>query len=344
MPPVPFPIPNIPQISSYLGRGGVPGLPFDVPGVGAASAFLGAPVARAVNPSFLSKVPGLGSAAESFAGMSPKVQGLGYGIAGELGGLGIRKLIPGSSKTEQVLSGAARGAGVGAGLGLLGGPFAELTSPAGAAIGGVLGGLGGAIFGGHKKAAAPKPEDQLAQAFLQSGIDQSTQDQLSHYYSVLNTLGGNTKESRAQALNTVGQLILKEMNTPATASAPAAWTPEQNAAVQLQTSQFLAPYLKQTLDTASESARVTLAQLANVPEQYRGVMAAGASQQLAATTRLANAYAAQAQLAPQAQAIQNQQQQQQALAAQLQQQAIAAQLSGSVGTGATNPYASLPTG
>jgi hypothetical protein len=49
------------------------------------------------------------------------------------------------------LGGGATGAGIGAGLGMLGGPFAPLTGPVGAGIGGLIGGGAGllsSLFGG----------------------------------------------------------------------------------------------------------------------------------------------------------------------------------------------------
>lgn len=315
IPPVEFGIPGLPPVFSAAGR-----------------------LAKAFVPNaWADGLPEAGLASKAATGLS----GLAGGAIGYLGSKGIQKALPGSSTWEHVLSGASQGAGAGAGIGLAADGIGAIP---GALIGGVAGGIGGLLFGGKKKDKSADATDQLARAFQAANLDPSVEAKLSHYYSVLNTLGGDTKESRTQALGTVGQLIQQEVLNGMNSTTAQPMTPDQNAAIQLQTSNFLAPYLKQTLDTASEAARVTLSQLNNVPEQYRGVMAAGASQQLAATTRLANAYAAQAQLAPQAQAIQNQQQQQQALAAQLQQQAIAAQLSGTVGTGASNPYAQLPTG
>jgi len=62
-------------------------------------------------------------------------------------------------------AGAAGGASIGAGLGMLGGPLAPLTSGAGALIGGGIGGLGGMLFGKDKPAAQPKAMGQEAGGF-----------------------------------------------------------------------------------------------------------------------------------------------------------------------------------
>lgn len=335
VPPPPFEIPGIPPLSSMLGRIPTNVKPFYVGELPQASTFLGTPVAQAGGSGLLSQ---LASPFKALGGGEFRGAGLLKtalpGIAGELGSYGIRKALPGSGTAEHVLSGASKGAGIGAGIGLAGGPFAEISVPVGSLVGAGVGALGGLLFGGKKKSSeSVTPEQQLAKAYAAAGLDSTTQAELSQYYTVINTLGGNTKESRQQALSTVGQLIMKEMQSKlgSGGTGPAAMTPSQNAAIQMQTQRFLAPYLKSSLDTAQAAAQATLSQLGNVPEQYRGVLAAGASQQLAATTRLANAYAAQAQLSSQAFALEQQQQQQQALASQLQQQAYAAQMANGYG-------------
>ncbi len=267
--------------------------------------------------------------------------------AGQLGGYAIRKLSPGSSKAEQIASGAAQGAGLGAGIGAVGGLGLGdwLTIPVGTAIGGVVGGLAGLIRGGKKGTQEVSPIDSLRNTMAQTGLSPEEQHQYIKYYSLLNSVGGDTKASRAQSASAINQVILKEylQNQGQGQTAGSPYSVKEQAALQAQTAAFLAPYTQQTIDSAKAASDYTMSHLSNVPEQYRGVLAAGAQRQLAASTRLANAYAAQALLSPQATAIQSQQRQQSALAAQLMQQALAAQLSGQ-SSGAGTDIAALISG
>lgn len=261
------------------------------------------------------------------------LKGAGLGLVGDFASYGIGKAIPGSSTAEHVLSGGAKGAGIGAGLGLLGGPFAGLSVPAGAAIGGALGGLGGLIFGGKKEDKASTgtmtPGQRLRSVLQSSGIPTTTSSQIMGYYKALAELNGGSIEAKAQALAQVQPLVLEALQGSGTNQfASGQLTPTQNAAIQAQTAQFLSPYVQQTIDSAQQNADYTMKYLPSVPEAYRGVLAAGAQAELSASTRLANAYAAQAQLAPGMAALQQAQQAQQSLASQLLQQAISSQIYG----------------
>lgn len=297
----------------------------------------GSPPGSVVAPNLLQRLstpllrtaenPGLWRQTAGLAGKAGLLgKGLGYGVAGELGSLVAQKALPGSSTTEHVLSGAAKGAGIGAGIGAIGLPIpivGEVTTGGGALLGGAIGGLAGLLTGGKKK--GPQPIN-LAHLYQQANIDPQTAAQFDRYYRVLTSLDGS-KEGRLQARSTIANLVLQKV-AQQQANPVHTLTPSEMAAMQAQTAQFLKPYTDQTLSTAQQAYQNTMGQLSNVPEQYRGVLSSGASNQLSAATRLANAYAAQAQLAPQAMALQQQQQTQQALAQQLLQQAIAAQLSG----------------
>lgn len=324
------------ELASRVGN--IQSMVTPMPGVNAAGA------GSAVAPNLLQRLaspllrgaenPGLWGQAEGFGAKAALAgKGLGYGVAGELGSMGIQKLLPGSSTGEHVLSGAAKGAGIGAGIGAIGLPIpvlGEITTGGGALLGGAIGALGGLLFGGKKKSAADQTIN-LAKLYQTANIDPATASQYDRYYKVLTSLDGS-KEGRLKARQTIANLVLQKV---AQGQAPGVHTltPTEMAAMQAQTAAFLKPYTDQTIQTAQLAANNTLSQLPNVPEQFRGVLSAGAGNQLAAATRLANAYAAQAQLAPQAMALQQQQAAQQSLAQQLLQQSIAAQLAGGQGGG-----------
>lgn len=245
-------------------------------------------------------------------------KGLGWGLAGWGVSKGVQEALPGSTTTEHVLSGAAQGAGagipIGAAIGAAGGPIGAV---AGGLIGAGLGGLGGLIFGGKGK----KKESSvinLSQLYQAANVDPETQEQFKRYYKTLVAVDGS-KESRLRARQTIAQLVQQYALTQQ-ANPVHELTPAEAAAMQAQTAAYLKPYHDQTLATAQSAYDTTMANLSKLPANIQAIYKSNASNQLSAATRLANAYAAQAQLAPQTYALQQQQQTQQAIARQLMQQ------------------------
>lgn len=322
--------PSIPPYQQYASSIG-PEVPGAVPNL--AQRLMSPFLRTAENPGAWAEAEGLGAKA------ALGLRGLGWGLAGQAVGTGVQKLLPGSGTAEHVLSGAAKGAGIGAGIGAIGLPIpilGELTTGGGALLGGAIGGLAGLLHGSPKKGPATI---NLANLYQQANIDPGTAAQYDRYYKVLTSIDGS-KDGRTKARQTIANLVLQQVAQQQT-NPIHSLSPTEIAAMQAQTAKFLQPYTDETLSTARMAAQNTLANLSKVPEAYRGVLSTGAMNQLAASTRLANAYAAQAQLAPQAAALQQQQSQQMSLAAQIQQQALAAQLSGQSGGNSGVNFATL---
>lgn len=136
------------------GRPGVPGIG-GIPGVGKVLGGAG-------------KLLGGGGALRSAARFG--------GVAAlTVGGIEGGRAIANSSDNPWAKVGgrATQGAGIGAAVGMLGGPFAELTVPGGAAIGGLAGGVMGAFegFGGADEyVGVSKEEDSLVSSAWNSAI------------------------------------------------------------------------------------------------------------------------------------------------------------------------------
>lgn len=91
----------------------------------------------------------------------------GYALLGQLGGMGVEKVVGHREGTwDDAARNAAVGAGFGAGLGTLGGPFAPLTVPTGALLGAIGGGAYGFLTGkGSDEGEAAKAYDTNAEKF-----------------------------------------------------------------------------------------------------------------------------------------------------------------------------------
>lgn len=243
-------------------------------------------------------------------------RGLGGAVAGELGAGVAGAVVPGEdSDLERTLEGAARGAGVGAGIGAIGLPIpvlGQLTTAGGALAGGAVGGLLG-LFGGGKKGGgkaqqkAPTTRQQLSRALGVSGLDPDRQRYIKSVFESQAALGGNTKPAAIKALQQASALISTEMadqrrdreqNSRFGGMGMGGADPTYLAALQAEAAKFIAPYAASTRRSASLEAETMRQLLPSLPENFRPIVAAGIAGELGASSRLADAYAAQALGAP----------------------------------------------
>lgn len=265
------------------------------------------------------------------AGKIGGVARLGGGMALSYGGDMLGNALGADTAQGQF----AKGAGMGAGIGMWAGPLGAL---AGAGIGGGLG-----VLLGGKGGKGKAPIANLSAAMNQAGFAPQASQQLMTYYNVLAQMGGNTKEAKTQAFNTVvplfQEMLASQMGLAGGGQgAGGVPTPADYAALQAETARFMQPYQKAALVNGQLQADYLSGDLDSLPPAYRGVMKAGAMSGQIASTNLANAYGAQAQLAPLAAAIQTGQSQLQSAANSLYAQGLNNALSGG-GSGAVDPFA-----
>lgn len=291
----------------------------------------------------------MGAAARGpkMAGWKPSALPGVLGKAGKVGaasrvgaGLGLTY---GGAKLGEALGGNtsaagrfASGAGTGAGFGLMFGPY-------GAAVGGAVGGGLNVLLGG-KQGKKADPVANLSSAMSQAGFAPQQSQQLLTYYNVIAQLGGNTKESKKAAYDAVvplftqiltQQLGIGEGGAGGGGQVP---NPADYAALQASTAKFIEPYHRSALVNAQAQSNYLRSNAQSLPPAYRSVMQAGAMSGQVASVNLANAYAAQSQLAPQAAAIQTGIQQYQSLGAQLQNNALQSAMGGG-NAAANDPFA-----
>lgn len=270
------------------------------------AAGVGAP--SAANGGMLS---GLLSRVPSFAGNStPIIEGglrgaaraAGPAFVGQLATAGINNVLPstgGGGNLREILGDAATGAGIGASAGMLGGPFAGISVPAGAAIGGLAGGAYGLaqdIFGGSNK--TPDYKTQLATAASQLGLDPN---QYSVAYDLLSKSGADPKTLSGQlAAQLLQDASIKKQTDQATAIQAQQHTSDQQyaLAMQSQIQQFLSPYTNNILTDGLAQAENLKAHAANLPPAYASVLQAQAAEAVSSSQRLASAYAGQAVALP----------------------------------------------
>lgn len=197
-------------------------------------------------------------------------QGLAIGTAGHLLGGAI------GGAPGHVINDAANGAALGMMLG-----------PEGAVIGGGLGAVYG-LLKGHKKGTDFNTTlDKMSGQANLTGADVS---EMKLTYSILKQTGLSDKDARAQ----VGQMALGKIQT----GSQAASDQSKMLATQALTAQFFQPYTDQLIQSAQMRHQATQSLLPSLPAEYRGVVAAQDAASLDNSTRVANAYAAQAQLLP----------------------------------------------
>lgn len=257
--------------------------------------------------------------------------GLG-GLAGSIGSGIIDKVTPGSnSLAEQTLQGGALGAGIGAAVGGI--PTLGLGAVPGALIGGGIGAIGGALtslFG--KKPKAPESIDSIMARVIDAGaISPASASAIAQKYAGMVALDDSKKGkelARQAALQLLQAEVMNPSASPMAGATPQQWTPEQILATQVQAAKYLAPFAQQSVDNAARARDITKSLTQGLNPAAAKFLQIGAEQEYAASTKLANAYAAQALLSPQMAALQQQQQYQQQIASQLAQQSIAKMLSG----------------
>ncbi len=278
-----------------------------------------------------SALPGVLGRAGKIGNLSRVGAGLGLSYGGDMLGNALGK------DTDQ--GRFAKGAGMGASIGMWGGPWGAL---AGAGIGGGLG-----VLLGGKGGKKQEPIANLATAMKTAGFDSQVSQQLMTYYNVVAQMGGNTKEAKQQAFDTVvplfQEMLASQMGIGGGAGqggAPGGYAPSpaDYAALQAETARFIQPYQKAALVNGQLQADYMGGNVESLPPAYRGLMKAGAMSGQIASVNLANAYGAQAQLAPLAAAIQTGQTQMQSAANSLYAQGLNNALSGG-GSGAADPFA-----
>lgn len=236
---------------------------------------------------------------------------IGAGIAAPLLGGFLGEQAGGS---ESILGRFLQGAGTGAG-------FGAFLGPKGAAIGGVIAGVGNALFGGGDEKV--DFEEQLTTVLDQGGFSNDDSIQLKLMYRILKETKG---EDAAKA--EIGDIVINDMKMRAQAQLATEDAQSRMLATQALTAQFFQPFTQQLLDSAQQRYSVT-EQLANdLPPEYRSIARAQNVASLDNATRVANAYASQAQLIPQMAVLE----QQQGIASQLAQQQ-AAQVTAQLGYG-----------
>lgn len=225
-------------------------------------------------------------------------------ILSQLATAGVNAALPstgGAGDARQILGDAATGAGIGATVGLLGGPFAPLTSGTGALIGGIAGGAYGAIdsfFGDDGGDSSSDYRKTLVTAAAQLGLDPA---QYSAAWDLLTKSGADPKQLSVQLSNQLLQdASLQKQQQQAIAQAAQQRQMDQKfaLAIQAQAAEFFAPYTNNIITAGATQAQLLSDLASQLPPAYAGVMKNQAQQALSQAQRLAGAYAAQTALIP----------------------------------------------
>lgn len=228
-----------------------------------------------------------------------------------------------NSAPEGFIEGALGGAGVGGTLGLAGGPFSEITVPAGMLAGGVIGGGLNALnnyFGGGDEGPKFGKGDKEARATeLQSlmdssGVPISTQDRVLRSF-VVNYDIAPDDTTRQQVYQAMQQTVAGQVASQV--DAPTSLSPEQILATQALASSVMQPYADKLQQQGQTSADMFNAMADTAPNPAMAALARTmGSNRAEDATRMAAAYEQQALLLPSLNALQ--------LANQYGQQAFAA--------------------
>jgi hypothetical protein len=238
-----------------------------------------------------------------------KRAGVGLGV-----GIGADMLANTIDSDGGILNRALKGAGQGAGLGLL--SKNPLVIAGGAIGGGVLGALG--ALGG--KGESGPDFKKIGNLLAQAGVPEADRNQLTALYELDKQLLGE-EAAKANLTTHVQQIIAQ------TQSASAQMAAEQQAqsrmlASQALAGQFFQPFAQDMLQSAQQRHQMINNLLPSLPENYRGVAASQSAASLDNATKMATAYAAQAQMIPAMAAFQDQQSQINGIASQMLQQGI----------------------
>lgn len=282
----------------------------------AAQAGLGA-LGETAAPGLLAQLGGKLAPLSSLTTKAGLAKGVGYGLAGSIGSGIIDRALPGNSNAEQMLQGAAMGAGLGAPLG-----------PWGAAIGGGLGAGAGLIQNTFfkKKPADPqkKANDAMGrvQGYLQAGaaagLPPETQQSILRQFNLSYQFAEDEAQRKAVEATAKQQILQAATQNQITPQAKPP-TGAELAAMQLAYAQAAQPAAEQTQLVGQMGAQMygDLASNATDPASAAAYNQL-ASIQTQGADKLANAYKMQAMLLPSFNAIQ----QQQSMANQLAQQQL----------------------
>lgn len=182
--------------------------------------------------------------------------------------------------------GAITGAGQGAALGMMLGPY-------GAAAGAVIGGLLGAFGGGDDK----NPVENLRDSATQLGLDSEVYEA---QFDILKETQG-----KDAALAAVGQQMITDFQAQQQAvqqrqqyTAQTQVDAKMQMAMQAQAREFFQPYANNIITSGILQAQQLEGIIPGLPEPYRATVAAQAAQALGTSQRLASAYMMQSQLLP----------------------------------------------
>lgn len=210
--------------------------------------------------------------------------GLGIGLAGNvLSGL--------TGGQESPLGRFFSGAGMGGGLG------ATFGGAPGAVIGGIGGGLANVFMGGG--AGGDSADDRFDSIMGDVSLPDDDVQEIRALYNVLKEVTGDDEA----ALQQIGQLIIQRI----TGQQDAQDAQAKMLATQALTAQFFQPFTQQLLESAQIRAGIGERLAEQLPEGYRAVARSQNAAGLDNATRVANSYAAQAQLLPAMAAMQYQQ-------------------------------------
>lgn len=303
----------------------------------------------------LPRPPGLPGGGLNPGGLSAgrlAMRGLGGFTAGSIGSSLVDQLNPGgqNSNIEQGLQGAALGAGIGAAAGA---PLLGIGAVPGALIGGAIGGVAGVVsnfFGGGGD-DGPDPaerEEMLASAITEAGLDDFTTAQILDTYeaSLAFAAAEEDDDLRAQkeaaALQQAEGMVLQAIQSRQNLTGPGGAGGMDLLALQAQAQQTFEPLAQSIQDTGSVYATAMGGLRDQLPPEYQAIADSMVAREVTSSTRLADAYRAQAAMTPIVQRLTQYQQDQAAFANQMFQQALAQQAAGG---GATDVSALLqPTG
>lgn len=250
--------------------------------------------------------------------MKAGLGGLGIGIAGEtLGNM--------AGGNDSFVGRLLKGAGVGGGLGMIGGPW-------GAAGGAVVGGLFNAIAGEDKVEPSKWIQDDTLDRV---GYSDEDKKQVQLMYDILVDIHGEEKANEE-----IGNLVLTDLQNRQMLESQERAEQTRMLSSQALAAQFFQPFTQQMLDSAQQRYQLTESLADQLPEGYRAVARSNNIAALDNATRVATAYAAQSQLIPQQAALEMQHGLAQQLAQQQAAQVMANMLGGGQQTGSLTDLAS----
>jgi len=248
-----------------------------------------------------------------------KRAGVGLGV-----GIGADMLANAVDSNGGILNRTLKGAGQGAGLGLL--SKNPLVIGGAALGGGVLGALG--VLGGKEKKSGIDFK-QVDTVMMQAGVREDERSGIRALYELEKEALGED-EAKAKLLQRM-EMALQNNNVMAQQAMAEQQAQSRMLASQALAGQFFQPFAQQMVQSAQQRHQMLQNILPTLPENYRGIAASQSAAALDNATRMATAYQAQAQLIPTMSAIQDQTQQINGIASQMLQGGIQNALTGNYG-------------